>query len=380
MKIAMKSKKDSRLISWAKHHDGTWCHADDAEKGVNYQCIACSRPIIFRHYDDRIDHFSHIADCNCSGESVIHSMAKEIIASASRVTLPGASSEGTIHHHGDSKYYQCEIVELMSPFTVVSGSTEEKLAPNWICDAFCMGKSEISVAFEVRYSNKKDDNDQAKFRQHDIAVVEVDVRGFDASWPLEQVSHWILSEAPRIWLHCPMLEQAKQRAREEALTKLLERHYANPKKGKYRKSRMQVQRDINRSENLPRFESAMISYERGERMHIRVAPVYAKRTSGLSHLVDLPKFQPELVTVKKRDINAQFGWSGRIFIESARNGGVTDYPFYYVEKRSGFEKLELPDEPYAIVFDDESKRNKQHTVRFQNIEHWVEKLIKLYSR
>jgi hypothetical protein len=304
-------------------------------------------------------------------------MAKELIADAESLSLPPVSGAGSVTHGRHRKPYHYKVPELSSPFTIVLGWTEKKVSPGWICDALCMGQSNVGVAVEVRYMNLKSTSDIEKFQQHDIPVVEIDVRELDTSWSLEKVRHWVLFEAPRKWLHCPPLIRAEQQARQDTLTCLLEHDYSRDKPER-RNVRMQAQRQLNRQGALPRFESAIIRYEKGDEAYIKMAPIYARRESGLSHLNKLPQYQPALVTVKKRDINPKFGWSGTIQIENERVGGVREYPFYYIEKRNSFDTLSEPEGPYAIVYDDESKRYGHHIIRFQNVAHWVEKLTALY--
>jgi len=372
---AMETNK-KRLINWAMDEKGDWCHVDTADKSSQYRCIACNRPLILRQGDVRIYHFAHAVECDCSKESVIHSMAKSIVAQAREVALPKASGDGAVEYDGYRKRFNYEVPELASPFSIVSGSTEEKVSVRWICDALIMGESNVRVAFEVRYTNPKSGVDIERFQQHQMPVVEIDVRGAESDWSLGELTHWVLFEAPRQWLICPPLVESETQARRKALTALIERSYANPRSEKRRKSRMQAQRAVLPRTELPRFELAIMHYVNGEPANIRIEPITGHATDAQ---FERPVFHPELVTVKKKDIDGKYGWSGLIEIESSK-GGVKTYPFYYVEKRKGFESIELPEEPYAVVFDDESKRQKQYLIRFQNIEHWVDKLSNLKTR
>lgn len=366
-----------RLIIWAETESGAWCHIDDANKRDRYQCIACHRPLTFRQGQERIYHFAHRSSCACFGESVIHAMAKEIVVSAKSIRLPDVSGEGVVKHNNNREYYDYDVPELASPFRILRGATEKKVSADWICDAFCIGHSEIAVAVEIRYTNKKDGRDIEKFKGHDISVVEIDVRDFDLGLSLEDAKHWVRFEAPRNWLFCPPRELARNKAQDHAWAEVFKRYYANSRSGK-RTKRPQAEIKKHVADPLPRFESAIISYAKGYRAYIRVSPIYAKRGENLNHLVELPKFDPEVVSVKKFEINPKFGWSGVIEIYNELKGGVKEYPFFYIENKAAFDVLTKPNGPFAVVFHDESKRKRQYVIHFKNVERWSERLTKLF--
>lgn len=68
-------------VPYAMDESGTVVAANAAERGANFQCLECHQPLALRRRQGQRPHFTHLSQAlvNCSGESVTHRAAKELL-------------------------------------------------------------------------------------------------------------------------------------------------------------------------------------------------------------------------------------------------------------------------------------------------------------
>ena len=62
-------------VPYGLHPLGYMVRAEEAERDVQYLCPGCEEPLVFRAGEYKVKHFSHKANTQCTGESIIHKTA-----------------------------------------------------------------------------------------------------------------------------------------------------------------------------------------------------------------------------------------------------------------------------------------------------------------
>lgn len=76
-------------MAFAKSRNNNLVHITEVDRGdTSCKCLECGSALIVVKGAERSHHFRHGADTNCTGESVIHKAAKQIILERKQITLP----------------------------------------------------------------------------------------------------------------------------------------------------------------------------------------------------------------------------------------------------------------------------------------------------
>lgn len=76
-------------VPFGRDPDGLLVPPGEATRDIPYACPACDTPLIYRSGPKKRTHFAHRADSECSGESIIHIVAKQWVAAAAVAALSG---------------------------------------------------------------------------------------------------------------------------------------------------------------------------------------------------------------------------------------------------------------------------------------------------
>ena len=151
-----------------------------AKKGQHFSCPICDSKVILRRGDIRVPHFAHKPDAGCSTESVIHKIAKEMIAFMynspfARVSVmrkcPNCSRYGADYFFKDCSIQAKTEVELGRHRLDVAGFKDEK----W------------HFGIEVRNTHPVDDKKWDALRKAQLPAIEVKAEDVICSWKKELV-------------------------------------------------------------------------------------------------------------------------------------------------------------------------------------------------
>jgi len=195
---------DGKRIVAESADTGESVHIEDAKRGLACRCVCpgCGRPMV-AHQGIHRRHFQHAAEvegqpCTSSGETALHKLAKQTLASALRLWLPELSeSDGhnsmEVVRDGDFEFDDA-ILE----------KRDGEVVPDVVC---LKGKRRLHVEFMVTHPCGPEKIE--RIRRMDVGAVEIDLSGH-RNVPLDEIAAAILSEAPRKWLHNPKSTAARR--------------------------------------------------------------------------------------------------------------------------------------------------------------------------
>lgn len=187
------------LLPYASREaDARMVHISEVERGLACGCVCphCGAPLIAYKGEKKVDHFGHQpgAECAAGGalESMLHRLAKQIIAQRLEVYLP--------------------------PVVARAGEREEPIAPGSVLrpdevveEVFMPGLRPDIVArvlgrellIEIFVNHRCGPAKISLLRERNLACVEIDLSGLKDMTDGEEIEKAILHTAPRYWLHNP---------------------------------------------------------------------------------------------------------------------------------------------------------------------------------
>jgi hypothetical protein len=174
--------------------DGTLVAVDKVLRGLKCDCVCpgCGRPLVAKKGEIIRGHFAHLADAHCSigFESMVHLMAKEIIARERHITVPlvfvraGLSEK----HVRPAAFLQLTNVRLEKWL--------DGLRPDIIAD-----HEGHDLIIEVAVTHKAEPEKIAELKRRGAPAIEIDLSAFHRKEISDEtLTPSILSLAPRHWL------------------------------------------------------------------------------------------------------------------------------------------------------------------------------------
>ena len=207
---------DDGCLAYGLAADGTLAHVAEVPRGLacGCRCPSCGGALVARRGEIRAAHFAHHAVGQCAGawETTLHLLAKDVLSEARSVTLPEAFAEfegmrepvpgATVFRYSSVR----EEVDLGSvrPDVIVNGGGRELLV-------------------EIAVTHFCDPAKIAKLRERDLPAIEIDLSAVPKLASRREHARFILTAAPRIWLHNAKILAAEDRLREEAARREAER-------------------------------------------------------------------------------------------------------------------------------------------------------------
>jgi hypothetical protein len=127
--------------------------AEEAIKGVAYNCPCCSSQLVHRAGEIRASHFAHSSDSNCSLESILHITAKKMIVDTIN-TYPENLKKITLRNHCQDCGVEFN-TEL--PFNTFTGAKEEVRIAEYLCDVVgYRNDTKVALAIEILNTHEVD--------------------------------------------------------------------------------------------------------------------------------------------------------------------------------------------------------------------------------
>lgn len=202
---------------------GGLVHIADSESGAgNLVCPDCGGALIGRKGSIRVHHFSHASgsDCTHAGETALHRIAKEVIASGRELLLPAsevAGLDGT------------EVLRSETPvqFDAVDIETwENGIRPDLI-GTVRFSKNGIPqerrLVIEILVTHKVGAKKLGLLKERGESVLEIDLSKVERGLDGEAFTSMVLEEAPRQWLYHRDIERREAELKQARLAQDRER-------------------------------------------------------------------------------------------------------------------------------------------------------------
>ncbi|WP_341852596.1 competence protein CoiA family protein [Vibrio vulnificus] len=200
-------------LGWGLSKDGKYKHIRSVDNGLKCDCVCpdCLQPLVANQGSVKRWHFAHASNSSCSGESVIHRLAKQVIVNAAQSGLPLyiSSNGGTVYEQDkDGIVHSKSWYAPERQYHIQQSEAEAKLGSQ-IADVLCHNKAGNALAVEIFYTHKKSDVDNEKFAKNSVEAIEIDVSKLSWDATYEQIEQAVLQNARRRVLHSPQADQAK---------------------------------------------------------------------------------------------------------------------------------------------------------------------------
>ncbi|WP_230460165.1 competence protein CoiA family protein, partial [Sansalvadorimonas verongulae] len=199
MNIEMKRNSQSQDVELCYGmKEGTLIHISEAVSGLECgcQCPACGSSLIARKGDVRKHHFAHQQgqDTRSCLETVLHLMAKQIIAEQKKILLPDTYLKAEKRDDAGNLHNQ-HIYEkgLMASFTQIS---LEVARDNYRADAVGYLESFGELDIEIRVTHEVDKEKADKVRSINKPMMEVDLSELPRDAGPEDILEAVLYTAP----------------------------------------------------------------------------------------------------------------------------------------------------------------------------------------
>jgi hypothetical protein len=214
---------DAVKLGWALHISGRMIHVNESVRGKKCNCICpdCGGAVIARQGEINTWCFSHAGNANCSGEGVLHRVAKQIIEDCASndnvIALP--SLKGNVC----ATDYRGRLIEedwlVAGEFACLQFAKQEVSIRSDLRADILATIGGKNVAIEICVTNKKSEYDIQKYAAEDLTCLEIYL--FELSWnsSYQEIKEALFHSASRAWIY----HSSKKHLIEEANTRLQQR-------------------------------------------------------------------------------------------------------------------------------------------------------------
>lgn len=207
-------------MAWARDRDGDIRHVDEVKTGKACECVCldCGGVVYARNGGTRAHHFQHAADHNCTGEGVLHRVAKEFLAQIARVegiVLP--ESRDSIDHEdwrGQQRSIEWEVPARL--FLAKEAELESQRWKTVIPDVLLTDESGALLAIEIAVTHFKGEDEARFYRRKGIDAVEIDLSGISWRSTRQDLIDRLKGKLPFKWIFHGAAAAAAGRVRREA--------------------------------------------------------------------------------------------------------------------------------------------------------------------
>lgn len=137
-------------VPYGLNDEGNLVSSANAVRGVNYYCPMCRECLVHKAGEVKIKHFSHPSGTNCTPESILHKIAKHLIAEAVSQHANGLAVIKLEHHCG----YCGLVFEIEIPKGTFTHAEKEVSFSPYVCDVVAYRRGLEPLAVEIFYTHK----------------------------------------------------------------------------------------------------------------------------------------------------------------------------------------------------------------------------------
>ena len=152
----------------------------------NCVCAACGRALEAKMGKVKAPHFAHyvkkgeVVDCSAQwvNESLLHEMAKKIIANSGHINLPEIEVDADKDENRNiNDWEQCQPLHIKDEQTWCFSSAEMEVRCNgFIPDVYLHGKKN-ELLVEIMVTHPVDDEKKERVRQAGLSMIQIDISG-----------------------------------------------------------------------------------------------------------------------------------------------------------------------------------------------------------
>lgn len=166
-------------VPYGRSNEDVLIPVSDAIRGERYRCPSCDLLLVLRDGQERVKHFSHPPNSECSEESIIHITAKELIAQAISNNASG-SGKGIRLRNGcfgcGSEFY------TVLPNQIFDEAKIEMKIQSFICDVVAIKDGAPKLAIEIYATHEIDYKKANELKPHWIELRAEDVIDDPYEW------------------------------------------------------------------------------------------------------------------------------------------------------------------------------------------------------
>ena len=198
----------NHLIGWAIKNNEI-VHISNVERGKNCGCICmeCKEPLLARKGLERVHHFAHIKEtnCKCSPETILHRLAKDIIAKSKYIKIPPDNSFPVPILNTRILIEQEKISSKDGLVNVDNVFVErEGIRKGFIPDIVLQSGDKFLIV-EICVTNPVNVEKLEKIRQNNEHTIEIKLTADDALKTYKVLEHKLLEDiACKKWIYHPI--------------------------------------------------------------------------------------------------------------------------------------------------------------------------------
>lgn len=212
-------------LLYAKNREGRLVHVDSVQNGLSCGCTCpcCGEMLVAKNNGETMQsHFAHYygTECREAHETMLHLMAKDIIAEERKVMLP---PYGNVFKGGQQQFDRVEVEQ---------DDDELSLRPDLCAVAYGKNGKESNLWIEIKVTHSIGPEKRNLIRRNNVSCIEINLARFiNTEVTRDVLRHFLLEEAEcHEWTNNPVLEE-KQRTvasmKRETARQLSERYIQN---------------------------------------------------------------------------------------------------------------------------------------------------------
>ncbi|MCA9802447.1 MAG: hypothetical protein KC777_10805 [Cyanobacteria bacterium HKST-UBA02] len=228
---------DTKLLqTFAIDQAGLVVSVRDVERGkaCNCACPACGEVLIARQGEIRSWHFAHESGAECEGgtETALHLAAKQIVASAPQILIPGFEITGEVSDGNGSN--ERAAISIEPQYQKISKTTLElpsRTPLGLVVPDITIGTDDGVIFVEIAVTHFVDARKAEKLQSADQSSMEIDIDpSREEEWSWSALQSEVLDNAyNRRWINYAKTEELANAAKKLAEEKLLSRLSATAK-------------------------------------------------------------------------------------------------------------------------------------------------------
>lgn len=199
------------LVAWALH-DGALVYIDRVARGLDCgcTCVRCGDSLIAKKGRKRRHHFAHTGESDCDGgvETILHKLAKELVAQLPSIALPEYRFQCAYSYRGYRITPPARVIVPARRVPIDRVCIEEPIGP--IIPDLIIEREGHRLLVEIEVTHPVDRAKQRAARKLDVAMLAVQLGPSDAALSRDQLRVKLDTDlACKRWVFNP-----KQRAAE----------------------------------------------------------------------------------------------------------------------------------------------------------------------
>lgn len=201
-------------LAYAVGPNGRMVAVKDVPSGLacGCRCPECSRRLVAKKGDVRAFHFAHEGDGSCQGayESMVHRLAKDIIADDHGLTIPKVEARYKTETRTafEEQWFPVDDVRLEV--------WRDGIRPDIVVNRMCPRQGEKrELAVEIYVTHRVDDEKLAAIRARGLATIEIDLSDIPRDIERCHLEPLVRQSASRCWLFNPKQDEYNEALRLE---------------------------------------------------------------------------------------------------------------------------------------------------------------------